>query len=189
MMTESSDALTIPQNIAIDSKPSGLLRLLFLRHAWALAARPDVPDPSQAPDVGETVRPNNVTTPELNNEWSQLWDARIDWYSQYGAEQPRSHAPMPQWGNMTASDEGIDLAVFDQWSWPLREHSGSSRPEDAVAESLSEAYASGLRSITVLPVVGEYVQWPTTSGLIVSEPIRADQARYAAVLRRSPAPN
>lgn len=182
-MTDFTDTATTPLNVAVDPKPSGLLRLLFLRHAWALSVRPDVPAPSQAPEVGETIRPENVTKSELGKEWSQLWDARIEWYSQYGAEQPRSHAPMPQWGHMTPSDLGIDLAAFDQWSWPMREHSGSGRPESAVTESLSEAYASGLRSITVLPVAGDYVQWPTTPGLIVSESVRADQSRYAAVLR------
>ena len=67
--------------IRVDDTPHHLTVLLFIRHAWKIAADADVPRLEPLPDVGTSRIPDSATPAEWQARWRRAWDRAWDWYS------------------------------------------------------------------------------------------------------------
>ena len=72
-----------PQGMAIrvDETPHQLTILLFIRHAWGIAADVDVPRLDPLPDVGFSRIPETAAPAEWDARWHRAWKRAWDWYS------------------------------------------------------------------------------------------------------------
>lgn len=189
-MSDVNTGTTVPEllkpRLAVDTKPTGLLKLLFWRHAWDLAVGEEVPSPEPVPDVGTSTRPKGLSEIELREMWTDLWDRSTWWYSRHGENHADPMHPMPRWSDISAVPDGVDTSAFHDWSWQFRERSETTTPETVIAKEIAAARVRGLRSITVLPMPAEFVQYPTPEGIIVSAEFRNNPTRYASVLASIP---
>jgi hypothetical protein len=168
----------------VDTKPTGFLKLLFIRTAWQLPLTGKIPEARPVPNVGETRRPENFSEDALCRMWSELWERT--WYALRAADLTDVSTPLPRWDDISGEPDGVDVSAFHKWSWQFRELAHAMEAEELAADDLFAARSQGLRAVTVLPVAGDYVRRPAASNLIVSAELRRAPARYGSVLRSLP---
>ena len=66
--------------IAVDEHPLSLNLLLFVRHAWALAADVEIPELAPSPDPGTSRVPESASIAEWEDRWRIAWTRAWDWY-------------------------------------------------------------------------------------------------------------
>lgn len=67
--------------IRVDDTPHHLTVLLFIRHAWELAADAEVPRLEPLPHVGTSRIPDSATPAEWEACWRRAWGRAWDWFS------------------------------------------------------------------------------------------------------------
>ncbi|NMR19003.1 hypothetical protein [Cellulomonas fimi] len=158
--------------------PNDLLELLFLRSAWGLDARRDLPPCDPAPDPGASQRPAWLG---IESVWERMWDQAT---SDEGASHTSEGANF--WG-LQHGTAGIDLDALRHWKAVARrpvtdaQRNFGLSPERRNAEALRTAERRGLRRIILLPVIGSYREVRQRS-LILSTTMYLDRASLTGAL-------
>lgn len=199
-----------PQGMAIrvDETPHHLTILLFVRHAWGIAADADVPRLDPQPDVGRSRIPDTAPPPEWDARWRQAWERAWDWYS-VAEPDPTIHPTPERIRSVSRPGHGLDPLIPPFWqadygwdgidagactAWEMAcspEAYGRGRkkaadaPEPRSLPALIAAWEHGLDSIIVLPYQGYYARRVTARHLAVSAATRNEPAAYSRALREA----
>lgn len=190
-----------PHDMVIQtSTPVHLLTLLYVRHAWGIAADADVPALDPVPETGMSAPPPDATRQEWASRWMHAWERAWAWFE---IEDVRHHPPTPELLRSLAPGSplnpsvpplwqvdhgpaGIDAPALTAWETSLRDdHSIPARqtPEWRNLKALIAAWRSGVESIILLPYHGYYARRVTVRHLAVSKTTRDDPELYARALR------
>lgn len=192
--------------IRVEDTPHHLTILLFIRHAWGIAADVDVPRLDPLPEVGLSRIPETAAPAGWDARWRRAWKRAWDWYSveepdptihptpEYirAASQP-GHALDPLIPPFWQADhgwEGIDVHAYNAWEMassprayarPRRNAAASPEPQSLAA--LIAAWESGLDTVVVLPYEGYFARRLTVRHLAVSAATRNEPVAYSRALR------
>lgn len=173
---------------ALDTKPTGLLRLLFAREVFDLDSGHSIPHPRGITPIEGLAPPH--TPKNVAERWDGLWAARELAYAEDAIGRATAAPPLPEppaeddpWSAEAIASEAFERAFFS-WSWPLREAGKSFDREkaDGVREAIAHESGKGLRAIIVLPLSAPYVSRPSTARLIISDWVRERPAAYREAL-------
>ena len=197
-----------PQDMAIrvDETPHHLSILLFIRHAWEVAADADVPRLSPLPDVGFSRIPDTAPPSEWDARWRRAWERAWNWDS-VAEPDPTMH-PTPERIRAVARSfqeldplippfwqadygwEGIDAGACTAWEMACspeayfpRRRKAADAPEPQSLPALIAARESGLDTVVVLPYQGFFARRITARHLAVSAATRNEPAAYSRALR------
>lgn len=173
--------------IGVNDHPFELNLLLYIRHAWQLAANADIPALLPPPSPGTSVAPDSAPRTEWESRWQTAWDRSWQWYqNDYNSLQPKDSTPQdllrwhdtlrqvrhpgqplnpiapPLWTSEYGWD-GIDIEAFNTWDSTL-----AARPPIEFAFRLrgrqfshQRGFCRMLESLTRISVEGS----PQTGGL------------------------
>lgn len=191
--------------IRVDETPHHLAILLFIRHAWGVAADIDVPRLDPLPDGGASRLPDSAGKSEWEARWRRAWGRAWGWYA---VEQPGPQAlPTPEQIRQASRPgqglnpvippfwqadygwAGIDPDAYNDWEQrcsphayaPPRRSAGES-PEPRSLPALTAAWESGLDTVIVLPYAGFFASRITSRHLAVSAAARNDPESYSRAL-------
>lgn len=66
--------------IALEEHPLSLDLLLFIRHAWSMAADAEIPGLRPSRDPGASRVPDSASIAEWEDRWRVAWKRAWDWY-------------------------------------------------------------------------------------------------------------
>lgn len=199
-----------PQGMAIrvDETPHHLSILLFIRHAWGIAADADVPRLDPRPDAGRSRIPDTAAPSEWDARWRRAWGRAWDWYS-VAEPDPAIHPTpehirsvsqpghgldplIPPFWQADYGWEGIDAGACTAWEMACSPEAygrprtkAADAPEPRSLPALIAAWEHGLDSIIVLPYQGYYARRITARHLAVSAATRNEPAAYSRALREA----
>ncbi len=184
--------------IRIEDHPLALNMLLFIRHAWSIAADADIPELRPSPDPGSSTLPDSASVTQWEDRWRIAWRRAWDWYEVRDpspSELPTPemirdvsrpgqdlHPLIPPLWSAEYGWEGLDLAAFNSWD----QHLGARIPTDAERWSLLDlipAWESGLDTVIVLPYAGYFARRISRRHLAVSAATRDEPESYGRALR------
>ena len=191
--------------IRVDDTPHHLTLLLFIRHAWEIAADADVPRLEPLPDAGTSRLPDSATPEQWEARWRRAWSRAWDWYSVEEPD-PTIHATparlrsvwqpgheldplIPPFWQADHGWAGIDAAAYNAWamaSGPQADahahRSAAEHPEPQSLPALVAAWKNGLDTVIVLPYQGYFARRITAPHLAVSAATRNEPAAYSRAL-------
>ncbi|MGO4192831.1 hypothetical protein AB4Y67_14300 [Arthrobacter sp. YAF17] len=196
-----------PQGMAIrvDDTPHHLTLLLFIRHAWDIAADADVPRLEPVPGAGTSRIPDSATPVEWEARWHRAWARAWDWYSVEEPDPTVHPTPahlrlvsqpghgldplVPPFWQADYGWAGIDAGAYNSWQWasgPQADaHPGrgaAELPEPQSLPALIAAWENGLDTVIVLPYRGHFARRITARHLAVSAATRNEPAAYSRAL-------
>ena len=152
--------------ISIENHSSPIEQLLWIREAYALQPKGDMPPPLVEPPavVG---RPDDA--PAWEAAWPELWHAAV------------RHA------SIVITRDRIDELMRTEDASPerrevLRVMRGPSWQDRFGDAALVAAWRAGLTRIVTIPCQGEHTRVVSGSALLMTEGTRAEHERYAAAL-------
>ncbi|WP_426978572.1 hypothetical protein ACQCSU_04910 [Pseudarthrobacter sp. O4] len=186
--------------ITVDEHPLSLNLLLFIRHAWSIAADADIPALTPPPDPGASKMPESASIAEWTDRWRIAWNRAWGWYKiedPDGTKHPTQeimrqvlqpgqelHPLIPPFWTTEYDWDGLDRDAFNSWHRDL----SPSIPNDAERQSLPDlipAWETGLDTVIVLPYAGYFAQRITARRLAVSAATRNEPTTYSRALRES----
>ena len=192
--------------IRVEETPHHLSILLFIRHAWNIAADADVPRLSPQPDVGFSRIPETAAPAEWDARWRRAWRRAWDWYS-VAEPDPTIH-PTPEYIRSVSRPfhdldplippfwqadygwDGIDPHACTAWemacspaAYGRSRRNASAAPEPQSQLALIAAWEHGVDSVIVLPYQGYFARRVTVRHLAVSATTRNEPAAYSRALR------
>jgi hypothetical protein len=192
--------------LTISNDDGGLAELLWVRQAWGLSPRGDVPPPADVMPVPvPSVENLRRDKGEWERAWIELWTARLGHVGKaqnHDLFEAVQAAPLgsverrdlldelmgPSWrtrfGN-AGFDDGYQQwirGLFDQniaeSRLSLHQH-----PERRCLDALIPAWERGLTTVVVVPCSGDYTRTLGSHGLCLTRAARLDPGRYARALR------
>jgi hypothetical protein len=191
--------------IRVDDTPHHLTLLLFIRHAWDIAADADVPRLEPLPAAGTSRIPDSATPAEWEARWHRAWGRAWDWYSVEEPDPTVHPAPahlrlvsqpghgldplIPPFWQADHGWDGIDADAYNAWEMACSPaaygrpgRSAAEHPEPQSLPALSAAWKNGLDTVIVLPYQGYFARRITGRHLAVSAATRNERAAYSRAL-------
>lgn len=191
--------------ITLEDRPLPLNLLLFIRHAWAIAANADIPEVLPAPAPGTSKAPATASLAEWESRWRTAWERAWDWYQIAGPSRPQYpteesmhqmqetlrqvmrpgqplHPLVPPLWTAEYGWDGIDQEAFNAWYQSLTPKFRTDEERQNLP-SLIPAWESGLDTIIVLPYDGHFAQRVTRRHVAVSSSSRNDPDSYSRALQ------
>ena len=191
--------------IRVDDAPHHLTVLLFIRHAWKIAADADVPRLEPLPDVGTSRIPDSAAPAEWEARWRRAWGRAWDWYSVVEPDPAIHPTPgyirevsqpghaldplIPPFWQADHGWEGIDAGAYTAWemasgpqAYARPRRNAAESPEPQSLPALIAAWENGLDTVIVLPYQGYFARRITARHLAVSAATRNEQAAYSRAL-------
>jgi hypothetical protein len=194
--------------IHVDDTPQHLAILLFIRQAWGIADRADVPPLDPVPDIGASQLPEVPGRKEWETRWHRAWERAWQWYSVQEPDPAVRPAPgfirevsapgrdlnplIPPFWQSAHGWDGIDADAYSAWlrrcslhaygQPPLRTRRAGDFPEPQSLPALIAAWLGGLDTVIVLPYAGFFARRITSRHLAVSAVTRGDPASYTRAL-------
>ncbi|WP_354246251.1 hypothetical protein [Arthrobacter sp. UYEF20] len=184
--------------IAVDEHPLSLNLLLFIRHAWSIAADVEIPGLRPDPDPGASRLPESAGVAEWEDRWRIAWKRAWDWYKIEDPDRMKHptteimrqvlrpaqdlHPLIPPIWTTEYGWNGLDRDAFNAWDRDL----SPGIPTDAERQSLPDlipAWEGGLDTVIVLPYAGYFAQRISRRHLAVSAETRNDPEAYRRALR------
>jgi len=163
--------------MSVDPADHSLVELLFVRSVWDLTA--DLPEADSAPARGRSRRPERPSCEAWSERWRAAW--RREWEVRRN-EPPGVHAP--SWIAQFGAD-GLDETALKRWVaglTPVSLPPLDEDPERRVVPALRRAWETGLASVVVLPLRGDWSWTASPRCLVVSGTTRDDSGLYSAAL-------
>ncbi|MET3810201.1 hypothetical protein [Arthrobacter sp. UYEF3] len=192
--------------IRVDATPHHLAVLLFIRHAWGIAADADVPRLDPLPAVGGSAIPDTAPRAEWDARWRRAWVRAWDWYSVQEPDPTVHPTPgyiravsrpgqdldplIPPFWQADYGWEGIDPHAYNAWeqrcspdAFAVPRRRAAASPEAQSLPALTAAWQGGVDSVIVLPYEGYFARRVTSRHLAVSAATRDDPGAYSRALR------
>lgn len=192
--------------IRVDDSPHHLTILLFIRHAWGIAANADVPGLQPVPDSGSSQLPDSADRSEWEARWHHAWGRAWDWYAVEDPEPKRLPTPelirdvwrpgqglnpvIPPIWQAEYGWAGIDPDAYSTWQQQCSPHAyapprriAAELPEPRSLPALIAAWEGGLDSVIVVPYAGFFARRITRRHLAVSATTRNDPGSYTRALQ------
>jgi hypothetical protein len=161
--------------------PSTFVQLVFVRAAWGLHVRPEIPPADPVPATGTSARPDDDAVESL---WRGVW-------TEAAASPRRPVLGSPRLWTDVYGTTGLDMGALTAWSAVVREPLiallvADRGADGRLAESRSaSAEAAGLLRVDVLPLTGPYRERVVPHHLVVGLPTYLDDARWTQALTAS----
>lgn len=184
--------------IAVDEHPLSLNLLLFIRHAWSIAADAEIPELRPSPDPGASRVPESASVAEWEDRWRIAWKRAWDWYKIEDPDRMKHPTPeimrqvlrpgqdlhplIPPFWTTEYDWAGLDRDAFNSWDRDLSPGIPTAAERQSLAD-LVPAWEGGLDTVIVLPYIGYFAQRITRRHLAVSAATRNDPETYSRALR------
>lgn len=184
--------------IRVNDHPQHLHQLLFVRHAWSIAADADIPELWPVPDTGSSRLPDPPGAAVWEDRWRTAWKRAWDWFNIEDHSHPELVTPafireatkpgqglnplIPPFWAAEYGMEGVDFPAFSRWDSSLL----PDFPSPAERRNLPDlipAWESGMDTVIVLPYAGYYAQRISRRHLVVSAVTRNEPESYRRALR------
>jgi hypothetical protein len=176
--------------IAEERRDSHLMPLVYAHAVWNLGLKPAFadlvvqPQPQPLPGLGAD---------ELRHEWNRMYEHAMQARGRIpvadGPADPEMFAKMTRWSRTAppSIDDRFAAAwdhdAYSAWLDAVAPLEDAIDYADGVLPTLVDAWRTGLRSITVLPLSADFTVRSCRAERIVSHHTRVDPARFAAALR------
>jgi hypothetical protein len=158
--------------------PRTFVQLVFVRAAWDLDVRPDIPPADPPPGPGASMRPDD---PSLVSLWRGVW-------TEAAASPRRPVLGSPRLWTDVYGTTGLDMGALTAWSTRVRDEITAELGADrgiAGARALDRTTTAedvGLLRVDVLPLAGPFVERVVPHHLVVALPTYLDDALWDAAL-------
>jgi hypothetical protein len=158
--------------------PRTFVQLVFVREAWGLDVRDDIPPAEPPPEPGTSIRPDD---PSLVSLWRGVW-------TEAAASPRRPVLGSPRLWTDVYGTTGLDMGALTAWSTRVRDTSAAEIGADrgvAGARALDRTTTgegAGLLRVDVLPLAHGFCERVVPHHLVVSLPTYLDDALWDAAL-------